>query len=133
MSAAPLRAGANSRDGRFELVLDQAEIDDDGAFLAGQRGERKTVGIDDLPRPGLLAGRHQFVAGREQRHFRAAMQRHERMVHASEQRQIARAQPVTRREQRVAAAKSSPWRRMWRPLLTGFKTATASPLRSVIS
>ena len=48
----------NGGDGRFERVGHQAEIADDGALPARQRGQRKAVRIDNLPRPWLSAGRH---------------------------------------------------------------------------
>ena len=84
------------------------EIDDGCAFGAGERGKRKTIGIDDLPRAWLLAGRHQFVAGGKQRELRPAMHRQQRMVHAGGQLQVARRQPVAFGQEPFAGAEIEP-------------------------
>ena len=73
MSARQAARIADGGDGRLERVMHDAEVGHLGAFRARQRRERKAVGIDDLPRPGLGARRHQFVAGGEQRNARPAI------------------------------------------------------------
>ena len=89
---------------------DDAEIDEVGAFGADQRRKRKAVRIDDLAGSRLGAGRHQFVAGREQRHLGLAINRHQRMVHAGNEREVARGQPMAFGEQLVALAEIEPLR-----------------------
>ena len=97
-------------DRLIELVGHDAEIDEVGAFGADQRRKRKAVRIDDLAGSGLGAGRHQFVAGREQRDLGLAINRHQRMVHAGDQREVARGQPMAFGEQLVAQAEIEPLR-----------------------
>ena len=47
-----------------EIVAENAEIDDLGAGVFGDGGDRQIVAGDDLRGPGLGARRHEFVAGR---------------------------------------------------------------------
>jgi len=96
---------ADCRDGGFQRVVNDTEIFDVGAFCARQRGQRIAVGIDDLSRPRFAAGGHQLVAGREQRDFRAAIDRQQRMIHSGGKRQIARGQAMAFGEQDFAFAK----------------------------
>ncbi len=95
----------NSHHRFLEVIPDEPEIDHGGALLTRQRGERETVRIHNLSRSGFRAGRHQFVAGGEERDCRAPMHRYNRMVHAGDERQVARGEPMACREQAIAAAK----------------------------
>ena len=51
----------------LDAIMRNAEVDHLAPSLRAKRHQRKAVGIDDLARRGLAAGRHQLVAGAEHR------------------------------------------------------------------
>ena len=101
MSAPTFARAPHSGDGVIEPVGDNAEVLDIGAFAARQRLQCEVVGRYDLAGPRLGSGRHQLVAGGEQRDLRPPMDRQARMIHAGGERKIARGEPVSGREQNV--------------------------------
>ena len=114
-------AGApDGGDGVVEPVGDDAEIGHVGAFGARERSRAHSRWRRRSARAPVRARRHQFVAGREQRDFRAPVHRDERMIHAGGKRKVARREAVAGREQHVACREVEPshadvaalWRRL---------------------
>ena len=57
----------------------------------------------------MHAGRHQFVAGREQRNFRPPVHRNERVIHAGGERQVTGRKPMTVGDERIAGREVEPF------------------------
>ena len=73
-----------------------------------QGGEADGIGGDDLVRAGVLAGRHQLVAGGDEGDARPTAHRQRGIAHGGGERELAHAEPRSGGEEHVALAEIEP-------------------------
>src|SRR5262249_25504424 len=92
---APLAGTPNSSNNVLDAIAGNAEVIHIRALAACQCGEGKAVGINDLTRPRLAAGRNKFVTGPEYGDFWLTVNAEARMVHGGGKHQVALGQPAS--------------------------------------
>ena len=100
-----------ARDRRFDIggrIARNAEVERNAARGGDEPGDREIVRRHDLRRPGRFAGRHELVAGRENRDPRPTAHRQRRMIGGGRERDVARAQPLAGAKQRLSFEEVEP-------------------------